>query len=373
VTVHYLKRPRAAASRREFDEEAGQVDTTNAFDGHELVHAYTIPLWGKAPSLLTEGIAEALGCSWDSQEDPAQDWRPWLNFDPWGSDRDRGYRLSSRFVSHLLVTHGAQRLRQLFMSSWRGENPAEFARTFANLYGQPIEQVWTAAIASGLVCDPVWACAAPAATGEGAFSVGGTCRGSGERLFTVTGDRGLVAHIRGVGVRPLMCAPPFSLGPRATSLVMGGIDNDLIALDVPQTDSWVDLPAGTYALTHYDDASLWTTSLVEASAPPAPWLSPDCSAAQWIDVSGERPTYLALGNSRTRWSVGIRPPDGPIRLTLIGSLLAPRTVDLCHDCGGDCDRVPMGSSFLLDGPRFLVSTPPPLAGYTIFALRPAAP
>jgi hypothetical protein len=370
VPIRYVKRPHDDRYRGAFHPDGVQIDMAVAFHEHELVHAYTVPQWGRAPNLLAEGIAEALGCSWLSYELGPQDWRTWLNFDPGYPGWEIAYPASGRFVSYLLSTYGVARLRQLYTSVQAGVSPEAFAQRFAEVYQTPVDEAWRAGLASPMVCVPVWACSAERAP-TGSFQLGATCHGPGERLLEQAGDSGVVARVRGRGFRPLRCEPPYALGTSSWSLLVGGLDDDLTAFDAPESDSWVDLPAGTYALTHYNRKPIAAASEVTLRRPPGPWVGGDGDAGQVIELAADRPTYLVLGNARSGWAVRLRSARASVKFDIIGSIPAPREFALCRDGSStDCKTVSLDEDLLLDEVTVLQAGPRIPDGYTTYLFRP---
>ncbi len=357
VPIRYTKHPRAPGFRGRYVIEDNHADVPQVFNAHELVHAYTLPNWGRAPSLLEEGVAEALGCSWLASH-LADDWRTILNFDPIGQAWGIGYASGGKLVTHLLTEYDVVTFRELFRRANHPEDADAFAKLFFELYGDDLDEVWSAAMAQPAMCVPLWACSAPAA-GTKAFSLGGTCEGSGERLLEHDGSE-LLVKTRGPGFRPLLCAPPYALGDGVNSLVVGGEQNFLSRWDVPEAESWLELSPGRYALTHYSQERIWDVSEVNLESPSTSFIGSNCADAKTITLAPDHATYLHVPRSNDRWAVRIAPVDPHSEFLVAWS---PDLIEFCGDCDEACVRVQNGSRFTFNRPTVLEFVATALNGY----------
>lgn len=128
------------------------VESKQALDAHELIHAYTGYL-GAKPKIVEEGLAQALSCEVPTigrvEIAAAMGWskRAWQS--PFFRDIDALYRAGAAFVAYVLQTHGAEQFMR-FYASLAAEDELEAASAkFAAMFGSPLEAVWDAALADG--------------------------------------------------------------------------------------------------------------------------------------------------------------------------------------------------------------------------------
>lgn len=293
--IVYLKDPRKNGFRGKYLVEKGVVHVPQAFNEHDLVHAYAIPAWGQAPQLLMEGLASALAC--DQADGAVEDWREWVHFDPQGPRAKVGYDLGGRFVTHLVLEKGMATFRKFYEAVSQKGSLSEFESEFERIYGEKLDEVWERALLSPEFCLPVWACASPLVADGEEFTLGKTRPGSGLRSFEV-GENGLRAQVSGAGFRPMRCEPPHVSGYVGGTLLVGG-QQDLIEEHEKPYVAWLDLPPGRYAATHYTRAMSVGVTQVTLDSPETPWASGSCEELGAIELHPNQLTQISLDPKRS--------------------------------------------------------------------------
>lgn len=148
------------------------IETSHAFERHELVHAYLSPL-GDSHKLLEEGVAEALSCGAEHRAAVDVNWhlafspRHWRGADI--SELRRLYAAGSWFTAHLLRELGAARFLQFYSRLSPDAGAKRAAAEFQAVYGLDLATVWNHALAQEqpeLACVYAYECSAPG-TGAG--------------------------------------------------------------------------------------------------------------------------------------------------------------------------------------------------------------
>lgn len=317
------------------------VQASEGFYEHELIHAYVMMTWGGSNSMLDEGIAAALSC------DPYyfggySDWRDVVlhgdtaHFSP-GDDI-----ATAKFLTYLLRTYGNEKTRELFRSIVPGTTPEEFAQIVLRIFGRSMDELWRPAWLDSPLCVPVWACSKPPEP-EPAFSVGPTCSESGERVVDLTSEYGFVAQVTDYAIRALSCdeSHPIPTGWHKELLLGGSIFWDMLNSSEP-TVNWVQR-TGRTALTHYDVNGTFTTSHVTISTLTSPWATDECGAGDLVPLAPDVRTILWVQNRRP--SPGPHPkfmrvkPATPADFRVYhGGPFYPR-LQVCAGCDRDCTEV----------------------------------
>jgi hypothetical protein len=172
-----------------------------ALQEHELIHAYLAPL-GLPPRFFVEAIAMVIAC-----DDPFS----WLgdtgdNFDPWqslvtlpASEYQKISVYGPWFVGYLLNQYGPEQFITLYdRLNDESASAEQIASTFKAVYGETIDAVWNAAIASSVHsfrCVNIWRCNGGSAMllDGSPQSLGQACDGSDNtRTFELNTDTDVV-------------------------------------------------------------------------------------------------------------------------------------------------------------------------------------
>jgi len=372
--IVYLKDPRGSF-RGGFRSGSVTLQVSEAFLEHELVHAYVVPQWGGAPSLLAEGLASSLGC--DAEGGlfaDTQDWRGFLHFDPLAEGATEGYKLGQYFVTRLLTSYGVDKLRDLYQRSGSKISNRSFERLFEEIYTLSLDDVWAEALAAQEFCVPVWDCASPALK-EGSISLSQQRPRSGARLLELNEENGVMAQMQGSGFTTIRCE---SLTPVSRPLLLAGGEQGFLSKLDPDnwSDAWLDLPPGSYALIHMDLNVSIDPGVSKISLPLNPWQSPNCQENDVILLPHDRVSYVVINDSITRFSemqpqprlrFGTTKPGTKYQISWDGF----SELVFCADCTTDIDCTNAKSG------DFVTSLDSPLSpltqigdGFTSFVLRP---
>lgn len=115
--------------------------------GHELVHLYLHEHTGFFPHpVLTEGIAQVFACAAQARSWPESSLEDTLALAERlaslsSSERDRLYRASLYFVSHILDRFGREKFLELYRSA-RSPARSAFRAAFEQVMGMPPDAVW---------------------------------------------------------------------------------------------------------------------------------------------------------------------------------------------------------------------------------------
>jgi hypothetical protein len=208
------------------------VSSTDAFDRHELIHAYLAP-YGLPPRLFIEGAAVALSCQHYPR--PTGSWRDALTADHFSPQL---YGAGGWLVGYLMRMFRKTWFVNLYGSLQINATADEIDAVFRRIYGMPLDDVWAAAIGgrqSPVLCP--WECGRPVFAadgqphpivpvcgggamqltadvsgggvtrwlfdGDGYFSIG-SCEGNDQPLHAVAGNNGT-----GAMVAPLVAGKYF--------------------------------------------------------------------------------------------------------------------------------------------------------------------
>ena len=123
-------------------EEEMEIDAAMLPDAHELNHAYTYLRAPRRPiPFLAEGIAEAIGCGYESPiaAPPEGDWRSAVA----GVRSDAVYGLGALFVRQMIRRHGIDEFLRYYEQAPERRDPALFAANFQSFWGEAVDDVWT--------------------------------------------------------------------------------------------------------------------------------------------------------------------------------------------------------------------------------------
>jgi hypothetical protein len=187
VTTYY-KYPNAAdfQANAECGEGASacarnaSVNSTTAFDRHELIHAYLAP-YGLPPRLFIEGAAVALSCQHYPR--PTGSWRDALTADRFSPQL---YGAGGWLVGYLMRMFRKTWFVNLYGSLQINATADEIETEFRRIYGMELDDVWAAAIGgrqAPMLCP--WECGRPAFEADGQPHVVSPACGAGSTQLTV--------------------------------------------------------------------------------------------------------------------------------------------------------------------------------------------
>lgn len=127
------------------------VETRHRLDRHELVHAYTNHL-GDKPKLVEEGLAEVLSCDKPSRPPREVALEAAWSLTAWQStqfaDIERMYQAGAAWVGYLLQNKGPDSFMRFYTSLAAGDEFAQAATKFEQVYAEPLASSWLAAMAN---------------------------------------------------------------------------------------------------------------------------------------------------------------------------------------------------------------------------------
>jgi hypothetical protein len=327
------------------------VQTSEAFNPHELVHAY-LRHTGYPPALLLEGAAVALSCASWRRPQPTVSWREAFGLSTSGPRATDVYNAGGWLAGYLLATRGARAFVGLYRDAGAGETADQFAATFARIYGEALDDVWTEMIAAGrppAFCP--WECGRPQAPVDGVTPVATdvTCGIPRTHALTLAQPGELVATLTGVsnfslGVCGAGSVPPATFYTATTATASTHVDYVLAA-----GDYFVTGPFGDAALTL-------------SPHPPHTFVTSDCTAAATAPPWLERTDDVAVMVPRGMWKIDLA-WTAPTNV-LLSPPPAPSTASICPACGatsGTC-IVPASAAAPVQGARTLRIGADPIAG-----------
>lgn len=337
--------------RAHYDPKTNEVWARGVFSEHELVHAYTIPSWGAAPSLLVEGIAEAVGCGQGAGA--WMEWRDALNFDPRAPISQQGYDVAGRFVAYVISKFGASKLRELWSATYPDMESVHFEDAIRRVLGVEMDELWSESLKDAQIfCVPYYACAAQRVNLSDRVTLSARWPNSGVQTLLIddTSDA-LELAVAGPGLRIVRCDPE-NLGQ---SVLLGG-QADILE-DNTEFRAIVALEPGRYALTHYTSAESVATTVVELRAP----LQSPSAVCRSVSAPGGEQDVVLFG-------VLARAGESPVGVTIpasrVGSLEWWRGVSSCAACGEGCE--PLLPLDEVDSAKELYLAPSPGRGFSSF-------
>ncbi len=326
----------------------GRVESTIAFDQHELIHAYLAPS-GRPPALFEEGVAMAL--SWqimtcNALTNPAPPALSWADAILLGDPNTNGgiYLSGARLVGHLLRRYDPSLFVRLYRALPRTTTPEIVSNQMMELYGKSGDELWAEAI-SDPGCVTVWPCARdPLPLDGNEAHLAASCAGIDHDQRTVdlsTQSNVLLSTNADPQLSLLACdpdapAPPSFLFPTSNAPLLTGLIN---------------LGPGKYFLDFYN----YPTDIA-LSIPDGPPAGPDCAALQPLPLPANQlaihvaspvasPVYSPV--SSNDWFVAFH-IGSPAR-TLAISNGATTDLMLCPSCDfslSNCTALPKATPFI---------------------------
>jgi len=284
------------------------VETSAAFNPHELVHAY-LHETGFPPPLLLEGAAVALSCASWRRAQPTLSWREAFGLTASGPRATDVYNAGGWLAGYLLATRDTRAFVDLYRDASYGQSADAFAATFTRVYGESLDDVWTEMIAAGhppAFCP--WECSRPQAPVDGTTPVAtdAVCGVEATHAIALAQPSELLATLTGVS--------NFSLGICGAGSVPPAIF--YAASGAPSRVDYL-LSAGDYFVTGPTTAA----TLTLAVHPPGTFVTSDCAAVTtappWLDQTGDVAIVVPRGTWHTdlSWAtstdVTLWPPPAP--------------------------------------------------------------
>jgi hypothetical protein len=326
---------------------------------HELVHAYLAPL-GSPPRFFLEGIAAAIACY-----DPfaaVGEIPPWQDVVALPvTDRSGVYTYGAWFAGYLLHHHGVDRFVALYDQLDNESASAEqIAATFASVYGETLDSVWNAAVASGdrIQCVNVWPCnGAALSLDESPQTVAKACDGSDNaRTFQLDAETDLVMSNYDVGFHvPVGCDD-------ALLAVSGDYRGELVHPTIARA------AAGKYfvrAIGQESSGSIGIRALVDGA------YAQDCTEAGPVDLGAEEFTQrdldLTIPNDGVPRFIKLHIPSD---WSFWWARTATLEVEACAGCEDPAGCQPFRGYPSLDADRNVVlrlQAAQPASGYATYA------
>jgi hypothetical protein len=327
------------------------VESSEAFNPHELVHAYLRPT-GYPPTLLLEGAAIALSCaSWRRQR-PVIPWRQAFDIRESSPRVHELYDAAGWLAAYLLATRPAAAFVALYRDAGAEQAAGEFAASFARAYGEPLDDVWDEMIAAArppAFCP--WECGRPQAPLDGVTPVASdaACGVPPTHALTLAQPGELVARLTGVS--------NFSLGVCGAGSVPPAV---FYATDRATAHVDYVLSAGDYFIT----GPIGDATLTLAPHPPGTFVTSGCAASAaappWLGQTGD----VAVMVPRGMWQIDLAwPAPVEVLLSTRPSSL-PSLAAICPACGvtdGACVS-PTTTAAPIQGLRTLRIDADPVAG-----------
>ena len=147
--AYYLYSAAHVSAACDDDQEGGctkeqemEIDAAMLPDAHELNHAYTYLRAPRRPiPFLAEGIAEAIGCGYESPIAAPLDDADWRS--AVAEVRTRAvYGLGGLFVRHMIRRNGIDEFLRYYEQAPERRDPALFAANFQSFWGESVDAVW---------------------------------------------------------------------------------------------------------------------------------------------------------------------------------------------------------------------------------------
>ena len=303
--------------------DGSTIQSPDTLEEHELIHAYLAPM-GRPPAFFVEGVASVLACEAPSSElvNPKQ-WRDVVSL-PF-SDRFHVYVEGEWFVGYLLFRYGPDSFLSLYENLHDASaSPDQIATTFASVYGESLDTVWNAGLASSYKsrCVNLWKCSGRAlqldGSPQGFFQA---CDGSDNtRTFELNAETDVL-----MSVDSRFVYTPVSCEQEIPNKEGGGAPGAVIDSTV------VPMTAGKYFMqgAGHQSATIGVRALPEKA------YSQDCARIEPFELNpSEFPRgsfKLSIPNDGTSWFVKLRPPDNSfvLRTEYEGQEIQ---VDQCLSC-----------------------------------------
>ena len=271
---------------------------------HELVHAYLAPT-GIPPAFFTEGVASLSSCDTPVTIENPKSWVDLVTL-PF-SNRSDVYYEGTWFVGELIHRYGPARFLSFYSKlDYRSASLSEITASFEGVYGDSLDDVWSAALAGNTRtrCINLWQCnGAPLSVDGTLQTLASACDGSDTtRTFEFAADTDAVLSSSGYYIRaPLSCNDEFAIPIGGDSL-----DNIYFPAVLP-------IAASKY----FVGAQGLGAADVGIRALPARAYSRDCSAPQPINLSSPEfepsDVELVFPTDGNDWFVKLHPTsDRPL-------------------------------------------------------------
>jgi len=307
-----------------------EVMSAHVLQDHELIHAYLAPL-GMPPEFFVEGAAVVLACD---QMFTIQNFMLWRDVvtEAFGAKPRRAYYEGAWFVGYLLDRFGPASFLELYgRLDYKTATADTIAAVFASVYGESLDAVWNAGLASGasVRCVNLWNCSGANLPLDGSIQLlESACDGSdNSRTFALDSDTdALILSHRYFMEAPLSCDQklPSYVGGSNESYDQGSVYDPTV----------VTIPAGKYFIK---SASQGDVPDVGVRPLPSPTYSRECSQLHGLDISGEEfwegDIELAIPNDGHSWYVKLHPASGN---TFYTGSPATEEVQECSSCGATC-------------------------------------
>jgi hypothetical protein len=305
---------------------------------HELIHAYLAPL-GLPPAFFVEGAAVILACD---HVFALQDFKPWQEVvaEPYGVKFGRAYYEGPWFIGYLLDRFGPASFLALYgRLDYRTATADTIAAAFASVYGESLDAVWKASLASSdrIRCVNLWNCSGASLPLDGSIHpLESACDGSANsRTFELSSDTdALILSHRYFLNAPLSCDEklPTYVGGATESYEYGTVFDPTV----------VTIPAGKYFIR---SGAQGDVPDVGVRPLPSPTYSRDCSQLHALDIGGEEfpkgDIELAIPNDGHSWYVKLHPASGN---TFYTGSAATEQVQECSGCGATPACTPLADN-----------------------------
>lgn len=296
---------------------------------HELVHAYLAPL-GFPPRAFVEGIAMVLACDVPivTLLGDIAPWKQVVTLPP--KSNGAGVFIEAQwFVGYLLYRYGPERFLSLYEHLDDELASAEqIASTFELVYGETLDIVWNAALASShrVRCVNNWQCSGSALPLDGSIqTIAQACDGSDKvRTFELSTETDVIISSGNYSI-----FAPVSCGEELPD-VLGGNTDGVAANGIVYSPAIMPVPAGKYFINRFAGSS----ATVGVRALPLKVYSQDCTQLEPIDLGGSEFTpwdfELSIPNDGRSWFVKVHPPSD--RSVAWRRLAASTEVEQCLNC-----------------------------------------
>jgi hypothetical protein len=312
-----------------------EVMSPHVLQDHELIHAYLAPL-GMPPALFVEGAAVVLACD---HVFALQNFKPWQDVatEAFGVKFGRAYYEGTWFVGYLLDRFGPASFLALYgRLDYRTATADTMAAAFASVYGESLDAVWNASLASSdrIRCVNLWNCAGANLPLDGSIQpLESACDGSANsRTFELDSDTdALILSHRYFLYAPLSCDEklPTYVGGANESYEFGTVFNPTV----------VTIPAGKYFIKSAAQGGVPDVGVLPL---PVPTYSRECGQLHALDLSGEEfwkgDIELSIPNDGHSWYLKLHPASGH---TFYTGSYATEEVQECSSCGATPACVPL--------------------------------
>lgn len=300
---------------------------------HELIHAYLAPL-GLPPAFFVEGIASIFSCSSVVTLATPKSWKEVVSL-PF-TDRFGVYAEGPWFTGYLLYRYGAEPLLSLYERlDYEAASVDQISAAFELVYGETLDVVWNAALASGqhVRCVNLWNCSGATLPLDGSRqTVVHACDGrDNTRTFQLNTETDVVMSLYDSDYfAPVSCDQD---GGYAVSGDESGVVYDTVVAP---------MNPGKYFIrgTTRRSVTVGVRTLAAKS------YSRDCTQVEPVDLSAREfsSSYfeLTIPSDGNPWFVKLHPPSS--RTVWWGRLETSNDAETCLSCGEPLDCKPLEGS-----------------------------